>query len=209
MLLPQHRRPLYVIILLAILARLLVALYLGNELARALDEYSYSALAARLAQGDGYTFAVAWYPFTRAETPTAHWSFLYTAFLAGIYALFGYAPLAARLLQAVLGGILLPGLVYRLARRVFPQRPNLALVAAAFSAGYAYFILYAAQLMTETFYIAALLWSLERGMALVGNREQGSGIRDRQKSAKNCGSAGNVRPACSAVSCLPGPVHPA
>lgn len=178
MLLPQHCRPLFVIILLAVLARLLVALYLGNEPARALDEYSYSALAGRLGQGYGYSFAAAWYPFTPAGAPTAHWSFLYTAFLAGVYALFGYAPLAARLLQAVLGGILLPWLVYRLARRVFAQRPNLALVAAAFSAGYAYFILYAAQLMTETFYIVALLWSLERGIALVGNREQGSGIRE-------------------------------
>lgn len=161
--------------------RVAVAFHLGNEPIRALDEYSYSALAERLARGHGYTFASAWYPFTSAEAPTAHWSFLYTAFLAGVYALFGYTPLVARLLQAVLGGVLLPWLVYRLARRVFPERPNAALVAAACTAGYAFFIAYAAQLMTETFYIAALLWSLEQAMALAenGSPETGNGWNRR------------------------------
>lgn len=162
-------RVLLAVIIASLLMRALVGIYLGNEPARALDEYSYSALAERLATGHGYTFASGWYPFSPAETPTAHWSFLYTALLAAVYALFGYAPLVARLLQAVLGGILLPWLVCRLARRVFPERPNLPLVAAACTGDYAFFILYAAQLMTETFYIAALLWSLERVLALTGN----------------------------------------
>jgi hypothetical protein len=57
-------------------------------------------------------------------------------------------------------------MIYRLTRRVLPERPNLALLAAACAAVYAYFVLYAAMLMTETLYIVAILWSLERAIAL-------------------------------------------
>lgn len=146
--------------------RLAVAISLGNAIVRATDEYSYSALAQRVASGYGYSFAEGWYPFTPAGAPTAHWSFLYAAFVASVYELAGYHPLVARLVQATLGSVLLPWLIYRLTRRLFPAWPHVALVAAACAAVYAYFVLYAAQLMTETFFIAALLWSLERALAL-------------------------------------------
>jgi hypothetical protein len=43
---------------------------------------------------------------------------------------------------------------------------HLPRVAAALAAGYAYFVLYAATIMTETFYIVALLWSMEVGLRL-------------------------------------------
>jgi len=179
---------LVLILLLSVLLRLGAALYFGDSTAPAKDETSYSVLATRLLAGHGYSFADYWYPFAPPDAPTAHWSFLYTAFLAGVYAIFGPHPLAARLVQAVLGGILLPWLTYRLTRRLFcgegaaasdtvevgedaPRRglviPSwLPLLAAFLSAVYAYFVLYAAQVMTETFYIAALLWSLERAIAL-------------------------------------------
>jgi len=155
-----------VILVLSVLLRVGVALYFGDWVPPAQDDNSYSHLAARLASGHGYSFDRPWYPFTPAETPTAHWSFLYTAFVAGVYAVFGVHPLAARLAGAVLGGVLLPLMVYRLARRVFPNQERLALLTAGCVAFYAYFILYAARLVTETFYIVALLWSLERASAL-------------------------------------------
>jgi hypothetical protein len=159
---------LYWLITVGVLFRLVVALFLGNETNRTIDEYSYSVLGARLASGHGYSFAIAWYPFTPPNTATAHWSFLYTALIAANYLVVGNHPLVVRMVQAILGGLLVPWLTYRLSARLFPERPQVATVAAACAAIYAYFILYAAQLMTETFYIAALLWSMERSLALSG-----------------------------------------
>jgi hypothetical protein len=154
------------ILIVAVVLRILVAIYLGDSTPPAKDETSYSLLAGRLAGGYGYSFSEAWYPFAPAGAPTAHWSFLYTAFIAAIYALVGFHPLAVRLITAVAGGILLPLMLYRLTRRVLPERPNLALIAAACAAIYAYFVLFSAMLMTETFYIVAILYSLERAIAL-------------------------------------------
>jgi len=163
---PRAAWPLIAILIVAIVLRVLVAIYLGDSTPPAKDESSYSLLAGRLAGGYGYSFSEAWYPFAPAGAPTAHWSFLYTAFIAAIYALVGFHPLAVRLITAVAGGILLPLILYRLTRRVLPERPNLALIAAACAAIYAYFVLFSAMLMTETFYIVAILYSLERAIAL-------------------------------------------
>ena len=79
--------------------------------------------------------------------------------LKPVYTIFGYHPLAARLIQAVLAGFLMPWLAYRLGRHHFS--PKVGLVAAGLVALYAYFIYYAATLMTETFYIIAILWTLD------------------------------------------------
>jgi hypothetical protein len=181
-----------IILVTAVALRLLVAIYLGDSVPPDKDETSYHSLAARLASGQGYTFPTGWYPFTPPDTPTAHWSFLYTAFLAGIYKVAGHHPLAGRVAGAVIGGLLLPWLAFRLTRQVIEDsRPtgddsepasapvqlpsSIPLLAAALAAVYAYFILFAAQLMTETFYICALLWSLERSIALA--RALGEGRR--------------------------------
>ncbi len=153
----------------SVLLRLGVALYLGDVVdapSLLTDQLSYHALGERLIQGYGFSFSQNWYPFTPANAPTAHWSFLYSLFVAGVYALFGVHPLAVRLVQAILGGILLPWLIYRLARRVVPFSSAIPLLAAAVAAFYAYYILYAATLMTETFYIVTLVWSLEVGLRL-------------------------------------------
>ncbi len=163
------RRILALVVLLAVLLRMGVALYLGdaaNAPPLLVDQVSYHTLATRLLAGHGFSFSTGWYPFTPADTPTAHWSFLYPLYLAAIYAVFGVHLLAARLLGAVLGGVLLPLAVYRWARRLFPDRERVALLAAACAAIYFYFILYAATLMTETFYITALLWSMDGAVAL-------------------------------------------
>jgi len=175
------RRWLWLILAASMLVRVGVAFYLGDVVdapPQLTDQRSYHALAVRLLEGHGYSFERPWYPFTPADTPTAHWSFLYPLFVAAAYALFGVHPLAARVVQAVLGGLLLPWMVYRLARCTFSPSPVprergpggeghlLPLIAAAIAAVYGYFILYAATLMTETFYIVALLWSLEVGLRL-------------------------------------------
>lgn len=147
-----------VILLAAVLFRAASALYLGNTvevLPGTADQVSYHNLALRVLDGHGFTFGEPWWPLTGAGEPTAHWSYLYTFYLVGVYALFGPHPLVARLIQALLVGLLQPLLAYLLGRRVFGERAGLA--AAALTAGYAYFIYYAGVLMTESLYITAIL----------------------------------------------------
>jgi hypothetical protein len=165
----ETRRWLIAILLLSVALRVGVALYLGDVVdapPMMTDQRSYHALGERLLGGYGYSFAGGWYPFTPPNTPTAHWSFLYAAFVALVYTLFGVHPLAVRLVQAILGGMLLPWMVCRLSKRLFPHRGCLALLSAALAACYGYFVLYAATLMTETFYIVLVLWSLETSLRL-------------------------------------------
>jgi hypothetical protein len=182
----KTRNYLLIILLVSVTLRVLVALYLGNEIDAPpllTDQRSYHALGERLIAGYGFSFAKPWYPFyLPAGSPTAHWSFLYSLFIAAIYSVFGPHVIAARLVQAVLGGILVPLAVFFLARRLLestasaPLRDalerrglhvaNLPLVAAGIAAVYFYFVLYAATLMTETLYITALLLALNRTMAL-------------------------------------------
>jgi hypothetical protein len=89
-------------------------------------------------------------------------------------------PLAVRLSQALLTGLLLPWMVYRLTRRLFPSHPPqekrpemelLPLLAALLAAIYLYFVLYAAMVQTEALYIVALVWSLERAIDLRDSRK--------------------------------------
>jgi hypothetical protein len=196
----KTRSWLLAILLLAVLLRAGVAVYLGDTVPAGKDEQSYSELAARLATGHGYSFDRPWYPFAPADAPTAHWSFLYTAFVAAIYRAVGPHPLAVRLLQAVLAGLLLPWLTYRLARRAgvgtlerwhvgASERVNVStcervngslvpLLAAFLAAIYAYFVLYGAMVQTEAFYICALLWSLERGLNLAEMLRRAAAQRD-------------------------------
>jgi len=141
--------------------RLIAALYLGNTvdvLPGIFDQVSYHALALRVLGGHGFSFEHASWPMTAAGAPTAHWSFLYTLYLTAVYALFGPNPLVARIIQAVIVGVLHPWLAYLLGKRVFGERAGL--LAAAFTAVYIYFIYYSAALMTEPFYITAILGAL-------------------------------------------------
>ncbi|MCG7754902.1 glycosyltransferase family 39 protein, partial [Flavihumibacter cheonanensis] len=85
------------------------------------DQISYNNLAQRVLGGDGFTFGELWWPLTAPGEPTAHWSFLYTLYLVIVYAIFGPNPLAARLIQAVIVGILHPLLAYLIGKRVFGQ----------------------------------------------------------------------------------------
>jgi hypothetical protein len=85
-------------------------------------------------------------------------------YLTAVYGLFGYTPLAARIIQAVLAGIFMPLLSFRSGNRVFG--PVVGLVAAAISAIYIYFFYYAPSLMTETFFILGILWSFDIALCI-------------------------------------------
>ncbi len=181
------RKWLIAIIVIAVLLRVAAALYLGNqvvELPGTADQLSYHNLALRLLGGHGFTFGEPWWPATPAGEPTAHWSYLYTMYLVVVYFLTGSNPLVARLLQAVAVGILMPWLTYRLARllfspqsklaarsRMFAQGEMVGLVAAGITAVYIYFVYYAAALMTESFYIVAILWSFVLAVELVRKKQ--------------------------------------
>ncbi|MEW5868444.1 MAG: hypothetical protein AB1894_04155 [Chloroflexota bacterium] len=172
-------RWLLLILLVSTLLRAGAALALGDQvevLPGIHDQLSYHTLAVRLLEGHGFTFERQWWPITQAGQPTAHWSYLYTFYLAAIYALFGVHPLAARLLQSILAGLLMPWLTYRLARRVFAGQGTstntldkgqvIALIAAGWVACYGYFIYYSASLMTESFYMLGLLWVIDCALRL-------------------------------------------
>jgi 4-amino-4-deoxy-L-arabinose transferase-like glycosyltransferase len=163
---PPPARWLAGIIAAALLLRVAVALMLGDTVAPisgAADQVSYDALARRVLAGHGFSFPAAWYPFAQPDTPTAHWSYLYTLYLAGVYAVFGHHPLVARLLQVAASGL---GcwLVYRIGRRLFDERVGLA--AAALTALYGYLVFFNAALMTQTFFILALLAAVDRAQAI-------------------------------------------
>ncbi len=162
------RRVLFGIVALAILIRLVAAFMLGDTalpVSGAYDQVSYDVLAQRVLAGHGFSFPTRWYPFTAPDEQTAHWSFLYTLYLAGVYALFGHHPLAARLIQVILSGLQC-WLIYRIGRRLFGEWVGIA--SALLTAGYAYFVFFNAALMTQTFYILALLFALDIALGLAG-----------------------------------------
>ena len=163
----RSKQLLTLILLAAILVRLLIALYMGDQvtvLPGIHDQVSYDALARSLLAGRGYTFSKNWYPFTPANTPTAHWSFIYPLYLAGMYSITGYHPLAARIVQGVVGGALICLLVYLIGRHVVDE--DTGLVGAGLAAIYGYFVYYNVALMTETFFIVFVLFSLYLSLEL-------------------------------------------
>ena len=169
-----HRRILILTLAASVIVRVIAAIYLGNKvevLPGAFDQISYHNLALRFVAGHGFTFGEPWWPATAAGAPTAHWSYLYTGYLILIYKIFGLNPLVARIIQAVIVGLLQPYLAYRIARYLF--NPVTGLAAAILTAIYTYFIYYSATLMTEPFYIVAILASLWIGMRMV--RKEGAG----------------------------------
>jgi 4-amino-4-deoxy-L-arabinose transferase-like glycosyltransferase len=181
-LIPQNNRGwLTIIISVSILLRVIMAFYLGNRvvvLPGTFDQVSYDMLAQRILGGHGFTVAELWWPVTPAGEPTAHWSFLYTLFLTAVYGMVGYAPLVARLIQAISVGFFLPWLTYRLGQRAFGATPGL--FAASLSAIYIYFVYYAATLMTEPFYIITILWTLDLAMQLGQVSEPNSGEKSKR-----------------------------
>lgn len=157
----REQKLLIVIISISALLRIVASLYLGNEveiLPGTHDQISYHNLSLRILNGNGLTFGEFWWPATRAGEPTAHWSYLYLGYLTLVYKIFGVNPLAARLIQGTIVGLLQPFLVFLIGRRIFNHTVGLA--SAAITAIYGYFIYYAASLMTESFYFVAILFSI-------------------------------------------------
>lgn len=145
------------LLIVSVILRIAVAMALGNdvkELPGTFDQVSYHELAQRVLNGFGFSFGKNWWPVTAANSPTAHWSFLYTSYLVGVYALTS-SPLMARVIQAVIVGLLHPYLVFRIGERIFGSK--VALLSAGITVFYSYFIYYAGTLMTEPFYITAIL----------------------------------------------------
>jgi 4-amino-4-deoxy-L-arabinose transferase-like glycosyltransferase len=170
------RQILLSIIALAILIRLVAAFALGDTalpVSGAYDQVSYDMLAQRVLSGHGFSFPTSWYPFTAPDEQTAHWSFLYALYLAGVYALFGHHPFAARIIQVILSGLHI-WLVYRIGRRLFGEWVGVA--SAILTTFYAYFIFFNAALMTQTFYIIALLAALNLTLTLADDSKSRPGI---------------------------------
>lgn len=171
-------RPLAIVVLISILARLIVSFAMGStivDLPGIFDQISYHNLALRVLDGNGFTFGELWWPITRAGEPTAHWSFPYTLYLVGIYALFGVHPIIARILQAIVVGILHPYITYRIGEKVFGKPASL--IAAAIVSIYAYYVYYSSALMTEPFYITTILFSLFFAIRLVDNADKKQDVK--------------------------------
>lgn len=166
-----------IIVGLAVLLRVAVALVMGDrvyELPGIFDQLSYDTLAQQLLAGKGYSFSSEWYPFTPANTPTAHWSFIYPVYLAAVYGVAGYHPLAARILQAIFVGVSTCILVFWLTNRLFGS--IVGLIAAAMAAVYPYFVYYSASLMTESLFMVCALASLEASYRLAERPTLGKAI---------------------------------
>jgi hypothetical protein len=171
-------RLLMVVIALGLTARIAVAIFLGpslEPLPGVADQASYHGLAVRVLDGHGFSFATGWWPATRANEPTAHWSYLYVLFLSAVYSVFGEAPLMARLVQVVIVGILHPLLAWRIGRRLFG--PSVGLASAAATSAYGYFVFYAGALVTESLFFVAMLWALDVATALADPRDAGRARR--------------------------------
>ena len=177
----RHRRLLWGVVILSVGLRVGASLYMGDQV-QALpgidDQITYDRLAQNVLGGNGFSLDADWWPDTRAGEPTAHWSYFTTLYLAGVYAVVGHHPLAARLIQAAVTGVLMPLLTYRLARRAFGSR--VGLVAAAISAVYVYFFYFAAALTTEAFLLVATLWTFDLAdMIRLRARFEGDGLAGR------------------------------
>lgn len=166
-------QPLPFILTVAVLLRVAIALAMGDTvvaLPGIFDQVSYHNLALRVVGGHGFSFGELWWPITPADAPTAHWSFLYTLYLSLVYILFGPHPLAARVTQAVIVGVLHPYITFHIGEKLFSK--TVGLVAAGITAVYVYFFYYGAALMTEPFYITAILFSLYFGIRLSENLDR-------------------------------------
>ena len=167
------RKLLFLIIIVAVFWRLASAIYQGNQvtaLSGTWDQLSYDGLAQRVSNGYGFSFAEGHWPATRAGEPTAHWSYLYTLFLATVYNADVFRELFGFLIQALIAGVLQTWLTWRIGRRIFG--PTVGLLAAAFSAVYIYFFYYGGSLLTESFYFVGILWTLDVTMRIAGNGRQ-------------------------------------
>lgn len=110
------------------------------------DEISYDNLAMRLLEGKGFVDA--------DGVPTSYRPPLYPAFLALIYGIFGHSYFAVRIIQAIIGSIIVY-VLYLTAKRIF-NRPT-AIITGIFSSLYMTFIICSKMLYTETLFTFLLV----------------------------------------------------
>jgi len=174
----RRTRVLGFILILGVLTRLGAAAIMGNgvdTLPGIFDQVSYHTLAVRLLTGHGFTFDAFWWPYTPAGHPTAHWSYLYTVLLAAIYGVAGVAPIVPRIIQAVVVGLAMPWLSFRIAVRLFGESGEaeiIGLIAAAWASLYGYLIYYSVALLTEPYFFVAVLWIIDCSLRLMGHQSE-------------------------------------
>jgi 4-amino-4-deoxy-L-arabinose transferase-like glycosyltransferase len=69
------------------------------------------------------------------------------------------------MIQAAIAGVLQTLLVWRIGTQLFNR--TVGLIAAMLNAIYIYFFYYAGALITETFYITGILWTIDSALRLV------------------------------------------
>ena len=126
--------------LLALVIRVIWVLAIDRPNPAFGDESYYLIVGQALADGEGYTFF---------GEPTVLWPPVYPSLLAGVFLVFGVEPVAAQLVNAVLGALVVP-LAYVTARSAF-GRPA-AIVAGALVAVMAGTVFFTEMLMSETVY---------------------------------------------------------
>jgi 4-amino-4-deoxy-L-arabinose transferase-like glycosyltransferase len=135
---------------LALVLRLVVVALCATRFPPADDGTFYHAVAVRIAQGAGYTWA---WP-DGAVTYAAHYPVGYPALLGAVYALLGATPLSAMLLNALLGALLVFGVHAAALELTSLPRARLAGLLVAL---HPTLILYTAALMTEAAAAAVLV----------------------------------------------------
>lgn len=132
---PTLKKPLaflFLICVLSFLARLIFLPMIQNP--GIADPVHYYNLANRLLAGDGFTIDYVWHYSTLWNSivhPTDHWMPLTAVMVASSMAIFGQGAQGAVILHLLLGGLLLPVLVYVFARQMKLSQTS-ALIAAAF-----------------------------------------------------------------------------
>jgi peptidoglycan/LPS O-acetylase OafA/YrhL len=122
-------------------------LVLGN------DPADYDRLGRLLADGHGFGASL----LSPSGGPTAFRPPLYPLFLGTVYKLTGGSMLAARLLQAALGAVVV-GLIWLIAHRLFDRR--VALAAAAAAAVYPPLVIASTAVLSESIFIPLMLGAL-------------------------------------------------
>ncbi len=165
------------IFLIALILRLVPIVIMRNVGIGLDDMYQYDMLARSIAAGNGYR----WYaeadlpivlPYMKLDLATINYdprgvmtSFrppLYPTFLALIYMVFGtggYRFLFARIIQAILGGLLAP-MTFSLSRKLFPNNDSAARISAWVITLYPMLVIYPLSLATENLFFVLVLGSI-------------------------------------------------
>jgi len=135
----------FAVTVVALLPRLFVALAWSRE--PVWDGHYYHFGAVRIAQGLGYSDDIM-VSGVRTWHPWAHYPVGYSAFLAGVYRIFGPGLAVAPVVNAITGALLV-AVVHRISLRAMTL--NRARIAAALTALHPGLIVYSALVMNEVF----------------------------------------------------------